>query len=209
MTPNRFFASAGRLGDFLLFPSGGMITVTPNRTSASAGRLGGAFPSRRDDYRDPEPGFRIGGAVGGVFSFPSRGNCCRDPEPDFRISGAVGGVCCFFLPGDDYRDPEPGFRIGGAVGVFAFALRGEFCRDPEPDFRIGGSVGVFFAFPSGENFTVTPNRTSASAGRLGCLLFFPFWGYLLRGGITASPAFGRPWRRPFRPFCASAPPAGF
>ena len=78
-----------------------MITVTPNRTSASAGRLGG------------------------FFAFPSRGNCCRDPEPDFRISGAVV-VFALALPGDDYRDPEPGFRIGGALGgVCCFFLPGE------------------------------------------------------------------------------------
>ena len=71
-----------------------MITVTPNRTSASAGRLGVfAFPLRRDDYRDPEPGFRIGGVVG-VFALALRREFYRDPEPDFRISGAVGG---FFL----------------------------------------------------------------------------------------------------------------
>ena len=43
--------------------------------------LGHAFPpvcfslSRGNCYRDPEPNFRISGAVGGVFCFPPRGNC--------------------------------------------------------------------------------------------------------------------------------------
>ena len=84
----------------MLFPPGGTVTVTPNRVSASAGRLGGflLLPSGGDDYRDPEPDSRIGGAV---------------------------GVFALALPWDDYRDPEPDFRISGAVGVFAvFALGG-------------------------------------------------------------------------------------
>ena len=85
----------------MLLPSGENFTATLNRLSASAGRLGGffAFPLRREFYRDPEPGFRIGGAV---------------------------GVFALALPWDFYRDPEPGFRIGGAVGgFFSFPLRRE------------------------------------------------------------------------------------
>ena len=170
----------------MLFPPGGTVTVTPNRLSASAGRLG-VF-----------------------FAFSSRGNCYRDPEPDFRISGAVGGVCCFFLPGNDYRDPEPVFRINGAVGgCLLLPSRVTVAVTTNRTSASAGRLGDVCSCPPVGTVTVTPNRLSASAGRLGVFAVFAFGGYLLRGGITASPAFGRPWRRPFRPFCASAPPAGF
>ena len=169
-----------------------------------------------------------------VFSL-SRGNCCRDPEPDFRISGVVGGFFAFPSRGNCYRDPEPAVRIGGVVGgFFLFPPGGTVTVTPNRLSASAGRLGVF-AFPSRGMITVTLNQTSASAGRLGVFAAFPlqrddyrdpepdfriggavgvfavfaFGGYLLRGGITASPAFGRPWRRPFRPFCASAPPAGF
>ena len=71
VTPNRFSASAGRLGDVFCFFPLGMITVTPNRVSASAERLGDFlfFPLPGGFYRSPEPDFRIGGAVGGCLLF--------------------------------------------------------------------------------------------------------------------------------------------
>ena len=66
------------------------------------GRLGVffCFFLSGDDYRDPEPDFRIGGAAGGIFSFPSRGMITVTPNRFSASAGRLGDVCCFFLPGE-------------------------------------------------------------------------------------------------------------
>ena len=157
VTPNRTSASAGRLGCLLFFPPVGTVTVTPNRGSASAGRLGDFFFFLPwDDYRDPEPAFRISGAVKGcLLLFPPGGTVTVTPNRTSASAGRLGMLFCFPLPWDDYRDPEPGFRISGAAGGF-------------------------FSFPSRGMITVTPNRASASVGRLGDVCCF-----CLRGLFTA------------------------
>ena len=130
--------------------------MTPNRFSASAGRLGvfTVFPSRGNCYRDPEPDFRIGGAVGGFFLFPPGVTVTVTPN---RLSASAGRLGCLLLPSRGMITVTPNRVSASAerLGDFLFfPLPGGFYRSPEPDFRIGGAVG-------------------------GCLLFFPLPGELL------------------------------
>lgn len=167
VTPNRFSASAGRLG-CLLFPPVGTVTVTPNRTSASAGRLGDfSFPLRGEFYRDPEPGFRISGAVGVFAVFAFGGMITVAPN---RTSASAGRLGDFFfsLPWDDYRDPEPDFRIGGAVGgVCCFFLRGLFTAGWDYCFScfwaaLAAAFSAFLRFCSSRWFLRRLRRASIS-----------------------------------------------
>ena len=120
--------------------------MTQNRTSASAGRLGDFFFSLPwDDYRDPEPGFRISGAVGGCLLFlPSGGMITVTPNRTSTSAGRLGDFLLFPPGGTVTVTPNRLSASAGRLGVFAFPSRGNCYRDPEPAVRIGGAVGDAF-----------------------------------------------------------------